>query len=483
MFQQVCRYDIDLPLDKYIEELVAYWGYEFFADEYKSPFSLGGWAPCRYLGVDVSMFYMKGSIQELRAMEACKPLQLRLPQRCPNGGRLYLSPLEQIYGPDLSLNGKEGTFFYRVTRRFLSSRMTRFLRPGDLKRAWETLARERMLAYGKNHQPRLLNKSEWYEAYTSIHPDRDVLPDGIFPEESIFKFPRLPGRPWKSKTPYLSFIAFWNPDKVKDTVIPCPSHPGAVRELDRLLTAEERRSATEFISVLSNENGLRPLFLAPPERFIPNGEWLDTPSVCAAYEALTGRKVIPLRAEENHPRKDLLAWRKSKLYSDLNLSEFSQTWRQLIPRIGLRKTQDLDLVVFAECLNNLRESKETLRPSQIIMGPNWTEKSFSPRDFFIWKSGGEPEFPDTKLYEIFLEIEEHFIEESIRCHDTFKVSDRVIGQDKPLEGAHLAVFLLSGGQVDLDHCIVYQSGGDIFDDMSSSDEVGCFGLLGFDPGG
>lgn len=84
--------------DVYKEEIISYWGYEFFPEEYKYPFRAGGWVTYNYAGVCLDLQVLDSlpfKTYVCRAVEACKHTN---PKVYFKDKRPYNSPVIKILG-------------------------------------------------------------------------------------------------------------------------------------------------------------------------------------------------------------------------------------------------------------------------------------------------------------------------------------------------------------------------------------------------
>lgn len=67
--------EYDNKLSEYMEEILAFWGYEFFPDEYRYPFSFGGWRSEKFLGYCADVKFLDDLDYDSRVYAAYKATQ------------------------------------------------------------------------------------------------------------------------------------------------------------------------------------------------------------------------------------------------------------------------------------------------------------------------------------------------------------------------------------------------------------------------
>jgi hypothetical protein len=233
-------------VETYIQELRAFWGYEFYPDEWRYPASMGGWINPSFLGIRLDVLLLEESgLKEvcLQAYNACKvPLKKK-----EIGGRIFQTPLLKKYGPELTIPDEFKSFIdYMPTVKEVNCRYLKFNQQKSADRLYLSWQKKRIQVF----EQKIDRCFDWRTIYKNIvddYPFFDFLPPPcICKEEEIITEPKefMPVRPFVPN-PTLSLIKFFNRDKVSDNVIPYwKSQVGATSERKTLTVNERERVST-----------------------------------------------------------------------------------------------------------------------------------------------------------------------------------------------------------------------------------------------
>jgi hypothetical protein len=233
----------ELPV--YLEELVAYWGYEFYPEEWREPFIFGGWIAPRYMGVDVSWHEVEIGNPVRQAAACLTLLKHTKPVRHAKGSRLYKDPLSE-YLPNVILpEDIERVLNYRQPLKLIKEKFVRLKKEAQSE-LWVQLRRHRLEDFKKNLKT--FKHSMWpmlYTVYSEHHKYLDILPpkfsvkDGrtleLLETDRSTRFP--------VGNPLLCLIKYFNEDLVADHLIPDPRFAMGKKMNNWGMTAEEMRQA------------------------------------------------------------------------------------------------------------------------------------------------------------------------------------------------------------------------------------------------
>jgi len=212
--------------EDYIKELVSYWGYEFYYEEWKSSYLFGGWVTPVLNLVDLSFAVIDQEINDdmEKAFFACKKKFFQF-NKFSNDRRRYISPLENITNRDdlfipekFNLYVNYGVEKYKVDSLYLMRNNDDFLNKMFVK-----FCNERQNRF-TDHKPIGLNRSDLFKIIFKENPDIDFLPPISLIRKGEVKFfePEdeddfiVPS----TANSILSMVKFYNDTKISDKHIP-----------------------------------------------------------------------------------------------------------------------------------------------------------------------------------------------------------------------------------------------------------------------
>jgi hypothetical protein len=405
-------------LDDYIEEIISFWGYEFFPGEESLPAKFGGWLSYKILGVNLDFKIIEDHFNNnvIRSYNACKAdLSLREKMRSS-----YQSQIYHIY-ENIHILEEDKNFFNDVSGRVMYNRLlSNKVQTREVQMYYSKLFKKRKRIYN-THVPSIP-----LEEFTSIvrnHYDEDFYPlsfeiERFVNSEVLEEFEDY----YFTSNPFISAIGKGNPNFPFDNSIIRENF--SIRRKDqgnfipsKILDKEEIIYLKSKNLVLINEIDKK--YSSSDEGFLEsfiNPEAFATVSVAFASEY----KIPVLK---HNFRADIIKKKKEIYGKILSPSDYSILKRFKIPKgkrykvLRLLKLfeneEEVDYSI--EYLNNLRARKEQTEEVQIEKSKETSSKKdysylvdMNRADaFFEWQALGRPEF-DNSLYPLFQEAEMQF---------------------------------------------------------------------------
>jgi len=222
MYNNLSRCE-DIPYTKkrVLEELVSFFGHEFFLGEEELPFCFGGWVTPSFNQVDLSHCVITElDFDKLPARAALEASTVGIYNRNKIKGRKYKSPLYQItrtedifipdefslvFMTDKSINEVRDLFGNRNNPNHLSNSMARFFEM-------------RSFVFEKHSKDSNLEKNlvSIFRRMSQIYPEKDFLPNLKIQRKVPLALDfreriKLP----KIRNKNLSMVKYFNPDKIK----------------------------------------------------------------------------------------------------------------------------------------------------------------------------------------------------------------------------------------------------------------------------
>jgi hypothetical protein len=318
---------------KALNEVISFWGYEFYPEEFMAPYIFGGWLPCMKDGVDYSIKYYDGDIKCRAAYWA---VQERVHEKLvyketPSSAISRLLNLRLFSTEDLSeefldlvpLFGTKKT----IERRY--SRMYKDIR--DWQRYYYKLESKRIKTWNQNiENPFAIPEiySGWYKRHWNSY---------IIPEIGEYEFDRishivekprigLPRTELENKLTYLALkgkIHYTESTVLKDFQLKC-FDIGIFKELelDQLYCHQDKGVCLDVLQGNLHPNALKTLYyercLTPIQSDLsPNVPW--TPLMSMAYGGflISTWPLLQLHGYNNFSREDIL----DRYLSTVNQSE------------------------------------------------------------------------------------------------------------------------------------------------------------------
>jgi len=217
-----------------LEDLISFYGYEFFPREWEHPYLFGGWVTPNFKGVDFSFFEESRMLcyESLKAYFVISELPgFRIKEK---GDRIVNDPLSQLYGPTLNLNGKESEFFYNQPIRFFKAK---FRKEKQIKNI-ANLKCDYFIKRFNTYREINLQGAKYeiflriFREYSQKFIDKDVFPpqEEIYLNDVEFDANKM-NYPYQSENSRLSYIKYYNPEKFsrKNKIVADPSFKGKAR--------------------------------------------------------------------------------------------------------------------------------------------------------------------------------------------------------------------------------------------------------------
>jgi len=330
----------------YIDELVSHFGYEFYPQETRAPGLLGGWIPCLYQRVDISLYKMDRlpyKTEFAASLVGLKQIKYLKGKRKYPG--TFEHPIKKLF-PFATNLGKRDIFLDGYSCQEVAGKFTRLNKLGLTSRFWQEQFEYRRSRYDEFLSSPWLSMREWVRQLRHTHPTVDILPP-----ENLCKFvpadhyPTIPSiyRPENRKLAYLKHL---NPGALSDKIVPFPIPPDVEVGSLLQLTAFERtrvRLETHFFSRATGLYGEIQLH-KPETRCIYSREWFNPNQVLSAVSALSYHESIPVFEDRDG---DILEM-TPELFFKLNNPDHFQLFTSLVPRIGMKRVENLDLTYFEE---------------------------------------------------------------------------------------------------------------------------------------
>jgi len=193
-----------------LEEIINYWGYEFFPEEVNYPAFCGGWYNEAIYGVSTDLRRLDElpyDSRVYRAYKACK--DSRLKPKFKKGD--YRSPVSKIFPLQCSFIEEPYRLIYDIGTRYdIESKYTSLkVNPELYIKAWERLKKDRRKIFLQNHSATF----EDFIKEVTTSSNRDFIPLDFMVEKTI-KTEAYQGRledPYQTSTPLLSYLSWLEP--------------------------------------------------------------------------------------------------------------------------------------------------------------------------------------------------------------------------------------------------------------------------------
>jgi len=388
----------------YLEELVAFWGYEYFNTEAEAPAQWGGWVPAYYQQIDISLYLRPASrLEKAAALSFTLEKPAAFHQLKNFSEEPFRPPCEQLWGK-LEYAGQEKPYYANTTFRGIARRFMDMKSIGAKNGYWSYVRKKRMETFTNLMRVPEPDDLLFYRAYVALRPLDDIIPPVcLYTSVDILQFPEVTDL-YRPAEPFIQYLKFHNLDKLPDTIIPWPIPPGVNFGLRQKFTAEERKQLQISPEILKAYNIGELKMFDLPERLIMSDQWFNPNQVRAAIVALTGRDELPVGIV----RKSLSFVGSIDRERYLNLSiPGGRVLNYLANRRGYQVIDKLGghlLTFYSELwpfVESKMRAKEILaRNLEILDGEswsdfsqrtslNWSKLSDSPladEDFFIWQN-------------------------------------------------------------------------------------------------
>jgi hypothetical protein len=243
-------------LEKYLKELIAFWGYEFFPDELDYPAFCGGWFNSHIYGISTDLIRLgelEYNSKVYSAFKACRHNLVRLSGRKQfKNKNSYTPPLTYVFPDHVDLIEKEYfEIFDMISEKNIIQKYNRIKeRPESYKKAWEALRLKRQRTYFERHS---LEFSKFIEEITS-NSTKDFIPLEFMIEkissEPVKSYDGKIKDIFSSNSPKLAYLSYI---KKIDGVFPNPFAINFAKmdSVNKRLTADERKRLSRYVGLLS----------------------------------------------------------------------------------------------------------------------------------------------------------------------------------------------------------------------------------------
>jgi hypothetical protein len=285
-------------IEDLVDEITAFWGYEFFEEERKKPSIFGGWFSPAYEGVRTDFEFYSHTWEEMRAMIAVQSNDNSPIHTNRKGNRIYNSPMNQIYH-DLELPEEvQSRFNYSKPIRLVANKLDKFKSPKEAEKAFEELKKRRKKDFDRKLSS-VLTIEQVYRLVSEFYESKDFLPPRQMVASFLYEDDQyIQRRVYRSTNPTLSLLKFFNNDKIKKSIIP-ERFSGMFDANNLRLTAEEKREANKWIQYARGTEHRITNILSYKEYLFEKGHHLYMKPECirGASEALWGTFGLPVLDE------------------------------------------------------------------------------------------------------------------------------------------------------------------------------------------
>jgi hypothetical protein len=501
-FLNLSRWVEEDHLYRYVKDLVNFFGHEFFPDEYMLPSLLGGWVPARFGNLELGLFSFEGPVTRLiqAASYASAPYMPSIfkDKRRYSPKEKYFSPINQLY-PNIKTGNQDKSYLNNVSMAYMASRYTKFRKIGQKTKFFSAIYQERQSRFHLYRNQQLDFLQDWYKKLTDLHPSTDIYPPkDLLVFESVDHFKDV-DEIYSPPNPYLSYLAYHNPGRFSDKLVPWPLPP-STRSGHSLRLSNWDRTKLESLFDMGpfwTIEQMRIPLVKPRMSHIVTDQWYDPYSVLSFTASYFRFEKIP----RGHTRPDLVNFcKESELIYRLSHPSHYRILPYLISRLGYSRVKDVDLTYFEEEVNTLLEKRRLMEMvhyrnlvleeldnrSYLASDPClsvsshpsfWTDTPLSDEDFFTWQTGKQNhrDWRNTFFIRMHVVVTEILQAKSVDLHgDVYKVDPR--WKLSPIE-AHL--YIKSGGRLDEDDIPIIEIGaGPDFWEGSQGDNSDASSFLG-----
>lgn len=204
-----------------INEIVGFWSFEFFDEEWKYPSTMGGWISPTYQGVRLDFQYYTPSYEVQRAIRANLESRVLRKRTRFKGKRLYQDPLSSRY-PDLNLPEEiKNRLNYRVPMRQIIETLSKYNNREEAEEAMLDYYDKRRRIYEEKID-RLETIAEIYKRVVDSYDNKDFLPPKDIVGERISELSSVYNEKihYRSSNPLLSLLAVYDREKMPKSIIP-----------------------------------------------------------------------------------------------------------------------------------------------------------------------------------------------------------------------------------------------------------------------
>jgi len=381
---------------EFLRRVISYWGYEFFRDEWKYPATFGGWINPSLYGVRLDLFDNEFTPQSLKAYEACKTTWYRPRiKRRKADKELYQSPIRQLYGNDLTFSEDIADMLgYFDTVGDVRSKALLYKNDGFFQKCLELTSKIRRESYSHfKPYPTLRNL---YDEIRDRHPLTDFLPpkDLIVGRRFEHNKNETTLRPPKFlPNTMLSYIKFYNIEKISDSIIPYRRHLLNKGLVIKGLSVEERRRMN--ISYTMQGREIIPPYFCFFRDVKAEGKlneyFYDLDAVTSAFSTLTGKQQVPDTSDPTEISVIFEETEDEKRIRELLDSKYNKFFQLLVEKIGYTETKFLNIVNIGNFLQEYIEPLECEGEAEFDQEQNDTETGKGSGQFIRSGSSHESE--------------------------------------------------------------------------------------------
>lgn len=339
-------------------ELVSFWGYEFYPNEHLHTRLFGGWVAKKFSGLNTEFHheYPIMTYDSLRAFTVINKVpRIEIPRK--KGKKIYNSPLDQLFGHNLNLDGRDSDLRYRITE---SEMHVKFDKVKNC-REYETLTtnfldkRRRMFHGLKIHGDKERILQTYYNDIMSQERGIDFIPPWKWCKISkIDPIEKEPFVPFKNPNPTLGFVKYHNPKLFAkgDKIIPDPI--SLFRKDVKPLTEQDISNNTEICRLFKEEISLFITYRGKYDVSRFTQYWNDPDTVYALYSIWESEYDKIPYLTERVDRKGSEFW---GILSNPNLKKFAC---YIVKILGVERT--IEICKEEDFLSDLFTIPDDIRP-------------------------------------------------------------------------------------------------------------------------
>jgi hypothetical protein len=350
-----------------MEDLLNFWGYEFFPTENRHPYSFGGWVSPNFKSLNLSFYEEKPMVcyESLRAYYTIKAFpKVKINEK---GDRIIKDPLSQIYGNNLNLNNKEAEFFYQQPEKFFLKKFRAIGKQKNFCDIEEKFVELRQREFDKIRldEPVDIIFKRIYQETVKTDVDTDYFPPW---EEKLCDIyddinERVESFPYQSENPRLSYIKYWNPRKFAkaDCIIPDSRLSG---KGDNLLSDNDYKVLDSKLSLINSDIWLnRHLYTARNwDTNLKSKQMWNNPKVVSAFTQIIYSDLDKVPMSEVTRKVDEKDWRlafvESLPYNSVLRKVFIRANDET--KLKIYQEQELFIQALEEITNEQREEREAM---------------------------------------------------------------------------------------------------------------------------
>lgn len=391
---QSLNYVDSSDIESLVHDYVTYWGTEFCLAEMSLPYSLGGWIPSKYKGIDTTFLYADDEDLSVRLFRACEYNKPLPPVTSSMKDKTsFISPVYTLYGDiDTGTADKDNRYFTKSTTADVARKMFKYTRPNVLMYGWHKCLNKRKWLFDHKQHTSLL---KLYISLQETAPEVDYVPRPEWVDTTPFDvlkiFPDDEDKSPVLRNPLLSYLSWLNPGKFPN-VIPAPISPiwMAVNK------SEQPDSTSRWTSGLTEIhkpdrrifrfNGL----IADTHQAFTEVDtgWLNNNRMAEAWYCLTGERKMPINYSKS--AFELASWRQTDTFKFCTNSN-ARGFNALTTRMGFTKAS----LVFSGELISLTSFREQIMESHANKWRRLNNKTVTKPRYMRLLEASDLPVPDT----------------------------------------------------------------------------------------